>query len=172
MVELFLETDSASLTLLEKVSNEDARSSYSYFPQRQPEQKQSYPHRQISFNLSSNQQEWTHAAVAANISTGFAFVKAANEMEKRAEKRITIPTLTTILSMKYKTKIAIEGNMIDTITLMVFARTKKWSSFHSTSPTPSWPLTGFCTHQFSSSKLSSETSLLSSDEIPLCETMV
>ena len=54
-----------------------------------------------------------HAAVAAKISIGRAFVKIASTVENTNEKMRTTHSLIARSWMKYSTMTAIEGNMVD-----------------------------------------------------------
>jgi hypothetical protein len=86
----------------------------------------------------------TYAAVAANISTGLAFVKSARTKENTAEKPTMAPNLESGSLMRYNPKTAREGRRADKTTFMVRAKRLNPALLKCAIPVLSWPYIGFC----------------------------
>ena len=80
------------------------------------------------------QQQETHAAVAANISTGRAVVKIARTDANTPEKAATAAILYGRLLIIYSATIAVDGMMAESTTFS--ARAKRWRTSSLTRPIP------------------------------------
>lgn len=89
--------------------------------------------RSVSTSLCIQQRK-THAAVAANISTGRAVVKIARTAAKTPEKAATAAILYGRLSIIYSATIAVDGMIAESTTFS--ARAKRWRISSLTRPMP------------------------------------